>query len=159
MPQLIVSMGDPNSLTTGLPREEVAKITWEQFIGDKVGGGKRAMIIADMLKYRLPAQVRLNDDRLGREDTAVTTFSATYGYDTFLLTDEWQDVPADFAYQLYTDAKEQTRYGAATYGVEWQEVIDENGQSVRVKVAVPIEGVQMFDFRFKHEGGLVIATR
>lgn len=159
MPKLVVSMGDPDSFTTNLSKDQLKMITWEQFTDEKIGGGRRAMIIADMLKYRLPAQVRLADGRFGRADTNVSAITIPYGYDEHQLTEDWTDVGADYAYQLWTDSKEQTRYGAPTYAVEWQDQIDENGQSVRVRVAVSVEGVQMFDFRFKHEGGLVTASR
>lgn len=159
MPKLVVSMGDPDSFTTGLSKDQMKTITWADFTNEKVGGGKRAMVIADMLKYRLPAQVRLADDRFNRADTNVPAINITYGYDEHRITEDWTDVGADFAYQLWTDSKEQVRYGAPTYAVEWQDQIDENGQSVRVRVAVSVEGVQMFDFRFKHEGDLVVAAR
>lgn len=134
------------SFTSGIPREQLRRITWAEVLG--LRGVFRMQVLRDLERYDIRPDVRVNLEALQSFRPGATSLDPQLGeaWD-YVLDGEWQSVRLDFAVSLYHRAAEDPTLGAPTM----REQIVDDGLGGKFYNPAPVAGVRLFEFRFPAE--------
>lgn len=144
---------DTKALTTGLDRDRMARVRWEQ-VADATGV-RRAAIVTDLVRFDLRPEIRLNPAVAKRMGVAEVVQFIDPDLGPTVLTTEWQAVRANVASAIWAKRREERQLGGE-YAVE-KPLSDGYGGQMWVPERLPGEP-DLVEVRLPGDTALVVAS-